>query len=56
VKIVGPERYKLSFDPKKCNVTCPKGTAKFSGLATSKLPKLYIVAVDGSMLELLGRR
>jgi hypothetical protein len=46
MRIVGPERYTLSLDPEKCKVTCPRGTAKFSGLATSKLPKLYIVAVD----------
>jgi len=48
MKIVGPERYTLSFDPEKCKVTCPRGTAKFSRLATSKLPKLYIVAVEAT--------
>jgi hypothetical protein len=46
MKVVGPERYKLSFDAKNFTVSCSKGTAKFSGLATSKLPKLYIVTID----------
>lgn len=46
MKVVGPERYKLSFDAKSFTVSCSKGTAKFSGLATSKLPKLYIVTID----------
>jgi hypothetical protein len=47
MRIVGPERYKLSFDAEKFAVTCSKGTAKFSGLATAKLPKLYVVSVEG---------
>jgi hypothetical protein len=46
MRIIGPERYILSFDAEKFTVCCPKGTAKFSGLATSRLPKLYIVSVD----------
>src|SRR6266481_5091673 len=48
MKITGPERYKLSFDAAKFAVTCGRGTPKFSGLATSKRPKLYIVSVDGN--------
>lgn len=47
MRIVGPDHYKLSFDTKKFTVTCLKGTTKFSGLATSKLPKLYIVSING---------
>jgi len=39
-------RYKLSFDADKFTVLCPRGTDKFSGLATSALPKLYIASVD----------
>jgi hypothetical protein len=39
-------RYKLSFDPQRFTVLCPQGTDKFSGLATSGLPKLYIASVD----------
>lgn len=37
-------RYKLSFDKERFTVECPLGTDKFSGLATSGLPKLYIVS------------
>lgn len=41
-------RYKLSFDSERFAVECPLGTTKFSGLATSHLPKLYVASVDGS--------
>jgi hypothetical protein len=44
--ITGPERYKLTFDATAFVVTCARGTSKFSGIATSKKPKLYIVSVD----------
>jgi hypothetical protein len=47
MRMTGPDRYRLSLDTGKFTVTCAKGTPKFSGLATSKLPKLYIVSVDG---------
>jgi hypothetical protein len=50
MRIIGPERYALSFDAEKFTVSCSKGTAKFSGLATSRLPKLYIVSVDGHLI------
>jgi hypothetical protein len=40
-------RYKLMFDATALTVRCPKGTAKFSGQATSKLPKLYIASSMG---------
>jgi hypothetical protein len=43
MKISGPEHFKLTFDPKKC-------TAKFSGLANTKLPKLYVVVADGEVI------
>ena len=46
MKITGPERYKLSFDAENFAIVCSKGTSKFSGLATCKRPKLYIVSVD----------
>jgi hypothetical protein len=46
MRISDPERYKLSFDSACFAVRCPKGTPKFSGIATSKKPKLYIVSVD----------
>jgi hypothetical protein len=43
MKISGPERFKLAFDAKKC-------TAKFSGLANNKLPKLYVVVANGKII------
>jgi len=46
MRIAGPERYRLSFDPDSFAVSCSKGTAKFSGLATTKLPKLYVVSIE----------
>jgi hypothetical protein len=46
MRIVGPESYNLTFDSERYAVLCAKGTTKFSGLATSKLPKLYVIAVD----------
>jgi hypothetical protein len=50
MKMLGPEMYKLTFDAKGYAVVCQKGTTKFSGLACSKLPKLYIISADGSIL------
>jgi hypothetical protein len=46
MRIAGPETYKLTFDSEKYAVLCSKGTTKFTGLATSKLPKLYIVVSE----------
>ena len=46
MRISGPERYTLNFDAERFSVLCAKGTEKFSGIATSKLPKLYIASVD----------
>jgi hypothetical protein len=46
MEIVGPETYNLTFDSENYTVLCPKGTTKFSGLATSKLPKLYVVVAE----------
>lgn len=46
MKVIGPDRYKLSFNPKRFTVSCSNGATKFSGLATSRLPKLYVVAVN----------
>ena len=46
MRIIGPEQYILSFDAEKFAVSRSIGPAKFSGLATSTLPKLYIVSVD----------
>lgn len=46
MRISGPERYKLSFCPGSFVVECGQGTPRFSGIATSGKPKLYIVSVD----------
>jgi hypothetical protein len=50
MKIAGPERYKLCFDTEKFVVTCSRGTPKFSGLATRKLPKLYVVSLEAKVI------
>jgi hypothetical protein len=46
MKITEVGRYKLSFDQQKFTIVCPRGTDKFSGMATSALPKLYIASVE----------
>jgi len=49
LRISGPQRYTLEFKfkPDTFSVVSETGTAKFSGIATSKKPKLYIVSFDG---------
>ena len=44
MQISAPQRYKLAFDANAFRVTCEKGTDKFSGIATSDKPKLYIAS------------
>jgi hypothetical protein len=46
MKIAGPERYKLCFDADKFAGT---GTPKFSGLATRKPPKFYVVSLENRL-------
>ena len=46
MRITSPERYALRFDAQTFSVLCRKGTPRFSGIATSKKPKLYIVSVN----------
>jgi hypothetical protein len=46
MRISDPQRYKLNFDSQSFVVECQEGTPQFSGIATSKKPKLYIVSVD----------
>ena len=46
MRIQGPDRYQLTFTPHDFKVLCAKRTDKFSGMATSKFPKLYIVSID----------
>jgi hypothetical protein len=50
MKIAGPERYRLRFDTDKFAVICSNGTPKFSGLATRKLPKLYVVSLERKLI------
>lgn len=50
MKVTDVGRYKLSFNSKHFSVECPLGTAKFSGLATSALPKLYVVSANNNPL------
>jgi len=45
MKVVGPERYRLTFDARAFKVRCALGTDKFSGFSTSRLPKLYVVSI-----------
>ena len=46
MRIIGPERYRLTFDANAFTVRCQNSTPRFSGIATSRKPKLYIVSVD----------
>ena len=46
MNIRGPDRYRLSFDATSFTVLCASGTPRFSGIATSPKPKLYIASVD----------
>jgi hypothetical protein len=46
MKLTGPDRYRLTFDSQQFTVLCPNGTDKFSGLATCRKPKLYIVSIE----------
>jgi hypothetical protein len=39
-------RYRLTVSSTSFMVLCPKGTDKFSGRATSDLPKLYVISAD----------
>ena len=46
MKISGPDRYLLTITPTSFKVECSQGTPRFSGLSTSRKPKLYVVSVD----------
>ena len=46
IRISGPERCELTFDTAGFRVRCERNTPRFSGIATSKKPKLYIASVD----------
>ena len=40
VNVSGPDRYRLTITPSAFVVECSRGTPHFSGIATSKKPKL----------------
>jgi hypothetical protein len=46
MNIVCPERYVLAITPTSLAVACERGTPTFSGIATSRKPKLCVVRVD----------
>jgi hypothetical protein len=46
MKLNGPDCYQLTFTSEAFEVLCSKGTDRFSGLATSNLPKLYIASIN----------
>ena len=46
MRVTGPERYRLTFNAHAFAVTCKNGTPRFSGIANSKKPKLYIASVN----------
>lgn len=43
----GPDRYTLTITPTSFVVECANGTPRFSRIATSRKPKLYVVSVNG---------
>ncbi len=48
MQIIGPERYSLTYtEEDRPVVLCGKGNSKFSGIATKKIPKLYVVSIEG---------
>lgn len=47
MRFSGPDRYTLTITPTSFVVECANGTPRFSGIATSRKPKLYVVSVDG---------
>lgn len=46
MNVIKVGRYKINFNSSSFSIECPLGTARFSGLATSSLPKLYTICVD----------
>lgn len=47
MRLSGPDRYGLTITPTSFVVECAQGTPRFSGIATSDKPKIYVVSVDG---------
>jgi hypothetical protein len=47
MQVIGPERYNLTYTPTTFTVLCEKGTDRFSGIAATLVPKLYIASIEG---------
>ncbi len=47
MKLSGPFNYKITFDPQKIkSVLAHNGDSKFSGEASKRVPKIYIISKD----------
>src|ERR1700686_2874761 len=46
MQIEGPDRYKLTYSPTEFTVLCSRGTDRFSGMANSPQPKLYVASIE----------
>ena len=46
MNIAGPGRYELAYTPEAFTVQCLQGSSRFSGIAKSLQPKLYIASID----------
>lgn len=44
MKLVGPERYELTFTPRRYTIATPSGDPRLSRLVQARRPKLYVVA------------
>lgn len=53
LSLKGPDRYLLTFDRESFQVQCSRGTTKFSGIAATKGPKIYVLS-DGTMPFYVG--
>ncbi len=47
MKLEGPERYELFFDSAAYRVRCASGFPRFSGIASSRRQKLYVLSDNG---------
>ncbi len=47
MKITGPDKYKLICSSNSFEVRSPSNTNKFSGRATTSIPKIYIIVNKG---------
>ncbi len=46
IEIKGPDQYQLRYDGERFAISSETGSSRFSGLAASKFPKLYVVSFD----------